>query len=208
MAINELIQRVDRRLRELGIGAVEAAASVDGLERNYIRDLLEGKKRSFSQSKLPLVAKALQWSIPEVLGDPSPRKERASTKIFEVPLLDSVTAGKLKTPSSQVPIEDVPLLAFADLGRGDWFALKVEGDSMDRYSPEGSIIVVNKADRDLINGRCYVFSLEGRVTYKVWRGGEPPYLAPHSTNPDNAPIFFKKRDLEVIGRVKRTVLDL
>jgi SOS-response transcriptional repressor LexA len=205
----KLRQRISSRLKELGIGAVEAATK-NGLGRDYIRDFLEEKKASFSAAKLPLVAKALKWSVAELQNEPATPKRHSSTapRITMVPLLDRVTAGRLRGPASQIPVEDVPLLAFADLGRGDFFALEVDGDSMDRYSPEGSIIVVNRTERDLVNGRSYVFSLNGETTYKVWQGGDIPYLAPHSTNPMNKPIFFKKRDLEVIGRVKRTLLDL
>lgn len=68
MEKNQLQQRVIRRLSELSTGAVEAAERVPGLERNYIRDLVNGKKQSFSQSKLPLVAQALEWTIPDILG--------------------------------------------------------------------------------------------------------------------------------------------
>ncbi|MFA5951522.1 MAG: S24 family peptidase [Hyphomicrobium sp.] len=205
-----LRQRVEQRLSVLKTGAVEAATRIPGLERNYIRDLLEGKKESFNQAKLPLVAEALEWTVAELLGDRQPPKiDRSAPKMTRVPLLETVQAGKLRAPSSQIPVEDVPLLAFADLGRGEFFALKVEGDSMDRISPEGSTIIVNKADRTLINGRCYVFSHRGETTFKMWQAGDPAHLAPYSTNPTNKPIFFKKKsDLEVIGRVKRTVLDL
>lgn len=154
-------------------------------------------------------------AIEEITGFPAPaalRDERSSKvgpKLLQVPLLDSVAAGKLKSPSSQIPVEDVPLLAFADLGRGEFFALKVDGDSMDRISPEGSTIVVNKADRQLISGRCYVFAHRGETTFKMWQGGEHEHLAPYSTNPIHKPIFLKRKsDMEVIGRVKRTVLDL
>lgn len=214
MAINELRQRVERRLRELDLGAVEAAQRVPDLERNYIRDLIENKKRSFSQSKLELVAQALQWTVGDLIGEAAPtQKMLRARRTIEVPLLDSVTAGRLRAPSSQIPMEDVPLLAFADLGRGDWFALRVDekgdGDSMNLVSPPGSIVVVNKADRELRNGKYYIFAIEGQTTYKMWQDGDPPYLAPFSNNPFHKPIFVKrKRDFEVIGRVKRTVLDL
>jgi SOS-response transcriptional repressor LexA len=126
-----------------------------------------------------------------------------------VALLSWVSAGRLAEAESQIPVEDVPLLAFADLGPGDFFALKVEGDSMNRVSPEGSIIVVNRADREPQPGKAYVFwhRLEG-TTYKFWHA-EPDYLEPHSTNPVHKPIFIKrKKDLEVVGRVRRTLLDL
>ena len=141
---------------------------------------------------------------------PSPvETAQDATPLSRVPLLDFVTAGSLAKPSSQIPVEDVPLLAFADLGPGEWFALTVNGTSMDRISPEGSTIVVNRRDRELISGRCYVFSIRGETTYKRWQGSEPPYLEPFSTDPVHKPIFPKnKRHLEVVGRVKRTVLDL
>jgi SOS-response transcriptional repressor LexA len=128
--------------------------------------------------------------------------------VAAVPLLAWVSAGNLVSSESQIPVEDVPLLAFADLGRGEFFALKVEGDSMDRLSPDGSIIIVNRAERELLPGRYYVFSLRGETTFKRWQP-EPPRLEPYSTNPANQTLFIKRsKDLEVVGRVKRTVLDL
>lgn len=208
MGKSPLVQRVERRLAELSLGPVEATQGVDGLERNYIRDLLENKKRSFSQAKAPLVAQALHWTVHDLMGDAAPPSGRRD-RLIRVPLLDTVTAGKLAVPMSQIPVEDVPLLAFADLGRGEFFALMVEGSSMDRLSPEGSVIVVNRADKTLVNGKCYVFNHRGETTFKRWQGGEPAYLEPWSTDPRHTPIFIKKkRDLEVVGRVKRTVLDL
>jgi hypothetical protein len=53
-----------------------------------------------------------------------------------------------------------------------------------------------------------VLSIRGETTYKRWNA-EPPYLAPYSSNKDRGPIFFRRRrDLEIVGRVRRTVLDL
>jgi SOS-response transcriptional repressor LexA len=141
-----------------------------------------------------------------------PGKERGSqgarAVTTVVPLISWVSAGGLADASSQIPIEEVPLLAFADLGRGDFFALRVQGDSMDRVSPEGSIIIVNRAERQLVAGKPYVFAVRGESTYKIWHA-KPDYLAPYSTNPSNGPIIVeRKRDLAVIGRVRRSVLDL
>mgnify|MGYP002376176943 CR=1 FL=1 len=209
MEKDELRQRIKDRLSQLKLGPIEAAEAIPGLERNYINDFLKGKKKSFSSAKQPLIARALQWTVDDLLQSTQRFPTGPAPKIALVPLLDSVTAGRLASPTSQIPVDKVPLLAFADLGRGEFFALRVEGDSMDRYSPEGSVIVINRADKTLINGRCYVFSIEGQTTYKMWQGGENAHLAPYSTNPINRPIFFKrKRDLEVIGRVKRTLMDL
>lgn len=128
--------------------------------------------------------------------------------VRSVPLLSWVSAGKLAEATTPVPTEDVPMMAFAGLGGGDFFALTVRGDSMDRLSPEGSVIVINRQDKQLVSGKPYVFSVRGEATYKLWRP-RPNRLAPYSTNPENEPIFVERqRDLEVVGRVKRTVLDL
>lgn len=176
-------------------------------DRSIVNKMVLGKRKVSSEEML---------AIEEITGHPAPAAARAAPAVEKpgkrmtlVPKIDFVTAGKLKNPTSQIPVEDVPLLAYADLGRGEYFALTVEGDSMDRVSPEGSTIIVNKSDRQLVNGKCYVFSHRGETTFKMWQAGENPHLAPFSTNPANKPIFFKRKsDLEVIGRVKRTVLDL
>jgi SOS-response transcriptional repressor LexA len=146
------------------------------------------------------------YAISEITGYPM---LDLGASITTVPLLDEVAAGGLADPKSQIPVEDVTLLAFADLGPGEFFALKVKGDSMDRISPEDSTIIVNRADRTLVKGKPYVFMTRDGTTYKLWQPGDPAYLESFSTNPTHKPIFVRKRrDMEVVGRVKRTILDL
>ncbi len=102
MKKDELRQRVKDRLGQLQLGAVEAAVQVPGLERNYINDLVSGKKGSFNQSKLPLVAEALDMTVAELIG---PTRliisDRPGSKVTLVPLIDFVTASQLRTPSSK-----------------------------------------------------------------------------------------------------------
>lgn len=125
------------------------------------------------------------------------------------PLVAWVSAGKFADVNSQLPARRLKLDLVRDLGAGDFFATKVEGDSMDRISPPGSIIIVDRNDKVLVSGKCYVFAIGGKTTFKMYMAGDPPYLAPHSTNPVNPPIFIKTRaDVEIVGRVRRTLLDL
>ncbi|ODM71724.1 hypothetical protein A6X20_07220 [Bradyrhizobium elkanii] len=145
-------------------------------------------------------------AIEEITGVPVPSPHVSQV----ISLLDWVQAGQLAHPNSQIPEEDVEKILFAGLPKGEWFALTVKGSSMDRVSPEGSVIIVNKADKDLVTGGFYVFQTpdEG-ATYKRWHGGDTPYLAPWSWDGSHQPIFIKKkRDVEVVGRVRRTLLDL
>ena len=207
MDLKGILARVQERL-EVTNQSAHAASLRSGHKdaiRNLERKVKAGKPGSLNLTTLRDLADALETTsewLQYGRGD-------APANVVQVPLLDYVTAGRLKKPTSQIPVEDVPLLAFADLGPGEWFALRVEGNSMDRISPEGSVIVVNRKDKQLISGKCYVFSVRGETTFKRWQGGEPPYLEPYSTESVHRPIFPRsKADLEVVGRVKRTVLDL
>jgi SOS-response transcriptional repressor LexA len=126
---------------------------------------------------------------------------------LEVPLINWVSAGRLAEPSRDVGPSDrtVPI---ADLGAGDYFALEVRGDSMDRQSPEKSIIIVNRRLTALQRRKAYVFQYSGEVTYKLWEP-DPMRLEPFSTNIANRPFFItSKAELVVIGRVVRSILDL
>jgi SOS-response transcriptional repressor LexA len=197
--------RVAERRRKLGL-TQQALADLVGMRQQGIVSIEAGHVGR--PRRLRELAAALRTTDAWLLSREGAEEAGPAIALTRVPLLDWVSAGRLVPPSSQIPLEDVPYLAFADLGRGDFFALKVQGDSMDRVSPDGSTIVVNKAERELLNGGAYVFSLRGETTYKLWHD-DPAYLQPFSTNPVHAPIFFKRRkDFEVIGRVRRTMLDL
>lgn len=196
--------------------ASEAAKALGVREPTYLGH--ENGSRGFKAPSAQQYARRFgvspEWLLfgkSPVEAPPASRQKPPPETVTRVPLLDSVTAGKLKAPTTQIPIDDVMWLSFSDLGHGDYFALKLEddADSMDRISPPNSVIVVDKADRELRNGKYYVFSIDGETTYKMWQDGEPPYLSPYSTNPNHKPIFIKRRrGFDVIGRVKRTVLDL
>lgn len=200
MKLSPVNQWVAEALRRSGISQAELARRLTDelhreIDRAGVNKMTTGGRRVAADEMLAIEA------ITKVAA-PSANVPKL------VPMIDWVSAGKLAEPRSQIPVEDVPLLAFADLGRGDFFALKVMGDSMDRISPDNSVIVVNRAERQLIGGRYYVFSIRGETTYKMWHA-DPPYLAPYSTNPANQPIIVtRKLRLDVIGRVRRTVLDL
>lgn len=185
MSQAELARRLASRLRV-------------GFDRSKMQKILADRREVSAEEML---------AIEEITGFPAPAEARSA--LMPVPLVDWVSAGRLASSESQIPVERVPLLAFADLGQGDFFATRVQGDSMDRVSPEGSTIIVDRNDKTLVGGRCYVFSVKGETTFKMYQADDPPYLAPYSTNPANKPIFPKKKnDWEIVGRVKRTLLDL
>lgn len=202
--------RIRERLRLID-ATQEALATAVGMKQQSIAMIIAGKVKR--PGKLLEIARFLRTTQEYLLGDtndPNPlpaRVSQPSTGIL-IPILTMVSAGRLADANVPTPDDDAPTILVDDLGRGDFFALEVEGDSMDRLSPPKSRIIVNRRERTPQKGKPYVFAVRGQVTYKLWHP-KPLYLAPFSTNPMNEPIFVdKKRDLEIIGRVRRTILDL
>lgn len=221
MEISITHQVVMGRLAKLGKKPTIAAEGA-GLSRTYITDMgRPGRKGSVNEGKVVRLALACDWTEEELreavkraeveaTGRAMPRpKQRAGPKVLSVPLLDRVTAGQLLTPMSQIPAEKAPKIAVSGLGAGEFFALKVDGTSMDKVSPEGSIIVVNIRERDPMDGKFYVFSINGDTTYKRWNA-KGQFLEPYTSDPDShRPIIVtNRRTFRVIGRVRRTLLDL
>jgi phage repressor protein C with HTH and peptisase S24 domain len=94
-----------------------------------------------------------------------------------------------------------------DLPPGDWFALKVRGDSMDLIAPDGATILVNRRDTRLVPKKFYVFARGGEATFKRYIDKPVRRLEPYSTNRAHEPIY-PGRDLVVVGRVHRVIVDV
>lgn len=125
-----------------------------------------------------------------------------------VPLLAMVSAGNLRDQAQVAASDVIRRITVGELTRGDWVALQVEGDSMDRVAPHGSIIVLDRTDTRLLDGKYYVFVLEnGEATFKRYRRN-PQRLQPFSTNPDHLSIPADRDDLYVFGRVRRIIQDV
>jgi len=84
-------------------------------------------------------------------------------------------------------------------------ALKVRGNSMNRISPEGSIIIVDLLQREMSANRLYVVKIGDDATYKRYRDN-PPRLEPESTESHDT-IFLGGEEVQPIGRVIRTMID-
>lgn len=211
--LRALGQRIKEARKARGISQTDLARILD-VTRSAVSQWESGIFAPAMEKLLALAGElrvALEW-LATARGErnpPEPNLRLEAQRVRLVPLLSWISAGQLIDAESQIPAEDVPLLAFADLGRGDFFALKVKGDSMNRVSPDGSTIVINRNDKNLAPSKPYVFwhRTEG-TTFKLWRP-DPDRLVPHSWNDANQTIFIKrKNDFAVLGRVKRTVLDL
>lgn len=138
---------------------------------------------------------------------PLPDRRPAQETSFAIPIISFVAAGALTDPSTQIG-GDHQTIEISGLEPGDYFATRVHGTSMDRISPSGSLIVVNRAERELVRGRRYIFARGGDTTYKRYER-DPVRLEPETTDPDtNRTIFPRDEEQwDVVGRVRLTLMD-
>lgn len=152
---------------------------------------------------------SLKW-LALGLGTPDDEDEEELVAPFiQAPLISWVSAGALLLPD-YIPRYDDERLVFApDLDPdGDWIALRVDGDSMNRISPHDSIIFVNRKDKRLVPNACYVIGDgEGGATYKRYR--PPNTWEPVSTNNEHEPFKLPIGvEPDIIGRVRKTILSM
>ena len=164
------------------------------IDRAAVNKMVKGTRRIAAEEML---------AISEYLGVPTPDVENGSAT--EVPVIAWISAGAL----ARDDLTDIAIGSevVGGLPAGDWIALRVQGDSMDRISPPESIIIVNRNDRSLVANACYVIAdQEGNATYKRYRPS-PDGFEPVSTNPTHEPIFPDNEPL-IVGRVRRTILHM
>lgn len=203
--LDHILERIDQRLSALNMSA-GAASLKAGLSRDAIRNIqraVEAGREGVSTTTLLSLAPVLETSAAWLL-DGSGESSR-----IRVPLISWVSAGQFAQSEAVMETDDFPTIEIAGLPDGDWSALEVIGDSMDRISPPGSTIVVNRRNKRLTHNACYVASDgEGGATYKRFRQS-PARLEPVSTNPIHEPIFLPDNySPNVFGRVCRSFIDM
>lgn len=169
----------------------------------FLRPVLAGAQpRADNLEKLAdVLGVSIEWLV-SGRGDFTPAVP-TPTRIT-VPLISWVSAGKMSFPD--ITDETIGHVQEGELDpEGDWIALKVVGDSMDRISPPESVIFVDRKDKVLVPNACYVISNDdGEATYKRFRSN-PMRFEPVSTNPTHEPIYPSREPL-IVGRVKKSTI--
>jgi transcriptional regulator with XRE-family HTH domain len=175
---------------------IDELAERAGLSTTYVWRMERGE-RNVSLKNLQKLADALGVAPSDLIE---------SKPIADVPILSWVSAGMMARDDVQQDV--VGEIRMSDLDpRGEWVALRVEGDSMDRISPPGSLILVDLTDKSLVPNACYIITDgDSQATYKRFRSN-PPRFEPVSTNPSHEPIF-PDGEPAVIGRVRRSLIDM
>lgn len=206
----DVLARIDKRLD--AIGMAESAASVKaGLSNSAIRNLRrsvkEGRESGVSTRTLAALAPVLGTSVAWLSDGVGSETGEAGVSVVDVPHISWVSAGQLVQQDTVHQFDDFPHVTMVDLPEGDWIALTVEGNSMNKISPPDSIIFVNRRDKRLVANACYVVADEsGAATYKRYRPNENPPFQPASYEDVAPPKLIGA--VHVVGRVRRSMIGL
>lgn len=212
--LKDVLSRINKRLDAVGLSesaAAKQAGLSDSAIRNMRRKLEHGDNSAGASIRtLDKLAPVLKTSAAWLMEGRGPEEGDVRTETIPVPLISWVSAGALLQPEVPVDEDDLSVIIHEpDLDpRGDWVALRVEGDSMNKVSPHGSIIFVNRKNRRLAARGFYVIGDgEGGATYK--RFMPPNRWEPYSTNTRHEPFVLPEgQEPDIIGRVEKTVLKL
>lgn len=159
-------------------------------------DKIEAMSNYFGVSKADLVEDQL----------PSDAISYAPTQ--RIPILGRISAG--------LPLyadEQIEGYTYTDLNHGgEYFALRVHGDSMDALGiKEGYLVIVRRQDY-VDNGTiCVVLVGDNEATMKrFYQDGDTVTLMPQSTNPKHMPQIYnlKYTPIHIIGKVVKVEFTL
>ena len=196
--------------------AESAAAVKAGLSDSAIRNMRravkkgEGRTRGASTKTIDKLAPVLRTTSAWLMNEVGPEEASAVATpgtITDVPKVSWVSAGQLGEQPTVESYSDFPTEPAIDLPEGEWICLEVEGNSMNKISPPGSIIFVNLRDKRLVPNGLYVVADEtGAATYKRYRPNDKPPFQPASYEDVPPPEFHGA--VHVVGRVRRSVIEV
>ena len=199
-------QRI-RRLRDAFGEGQSAFGDRFGVEQATVSRWEKGQipKRTLWSS----IAEAAKVSPAEFFYGIESDEGSEKADLIRVPVVSRLAASHFDDVSYVLTEEDVERYTHERLPPGDWIAFYVVGDSMNRVAPDGSMALVNRNARELLNEQYYAVALtSGGATFKRFRS-PPRRLEPDSTNGSHATIFFDSpEEIDVIGRVERIVNNL
>lgn len=184
--------------KQMGLNQTQIAKKIGVSQNSYSRYELGTAEPSYDS--LVALSKIFNVSIDYILGIEESQSERG----LKIPVLGSIPAG--------IPIEAIEeVLDYEEIPRewesqGEFFGLKVKGNSMEPRICSGDVVIVRKQE-DAESGDVCVVMVNGFDATLKQIKKEPTgiWLVPFNTK-DYSPMFYDNNQIEslpvrVIGKV-------
>ncbi len=179
-----------RRLREAKGLTREDLAALTGFSASRIVKLERNEAR-LRVEDLAIFARALDCRPEDLVAAEGPAAEPVSrAPIVDVSELDDLDRVAAQAPHGSVPLDEPVARAVA---------VPMLDDSLDRIAPLGSLLVLDRDDRQLADGEVYLVRHGGRFLCRRWQA-VPPMLMPDSVESGH-PAIPSDVQPEVYGRL-------
>lgn len=194
------ILEIEDKIRNYA-NCISLALLSDSDNNNILSDFFKYKANEYIYSENNINNE----STTMVAGDSKPYYTDNNT--IKIPVLGTVAAGEpILAEQNIIDYEELPANEFKD---GEYFGLKIKGDSMFPRILEGDVVIVRQQN-DCDNGKIAVVLINGdEATVKqVKKTDSGLMLIPFNNKYD--PMFFTKEEIEtkpvkIIGVVKRLI---
>lgn len=197
----DLYKNIKNRRLQLSLTQEELAHKLGYSDKSMIAKIEKGSV-DLSQTKIVAFAKALNCSASYLMGWEE-KQEKSPPKGVKIPVLGRVAAG--------VPIEAVEnIIDYEEISKkesenGEYFALKIKGDSMTPQIRDSDVVIVRKQD-DAESDQIVIALINGddATCKRLIKYSDGIGLI--SFNPAYPPMMFNKEEIEkkpvrIIGRV-------
>ena len=197
---NEMAEKI-KILRKKRNMTLEDVAKIVGVGKSTVRKWETGMIENMKKDKIKKLADALQTTPEYLMG-----WEKDDKKAFKgvlIPVLGNVQAG--------IPIQAMQeILDYEEISeqmarQGEYFGLRIKGDSMEHYILEGDVVIVRQQS-DVDSGKIAVVLVNGTdaTVKRINKEENGIYLV--ANNPAYMPKFYTKEQIEelpvqIIGEV-------
>lgn len=208
--IISVAERVRERRQSLGLSYQDLAEKTD-MSKSTLQRYETGAIKNIPLDKLEILAKALQMSPEELMGwdESNDTKEfvPARKRGVKVPILGTVIAG--------VPVAAIQdIIGYEEITedlakRGEFYGLKVKGDSMYPEIKNGDILIF-KAQNDCESGQIAIVSINGdEATCKKVMKSEHGITLIAFNQSVYEPTFYNNQEIEELPiRVVGVVIEV
>lgn len=195
---------IKKRREQLGISQ-EQLANILGYKSRSSINKIELNHTDLPQSKIVALAKALSVTPAYLMGwedleQPTPKSNGYPT--VRIPVLGDVAAGvPILAQQNIIGYEDIP----ADMAKtGEYFGLKIKGDSMEPKIHDNDIVIV-KSMSDAENNDIVIAMINNEATCKrLHKYSNSVVLT--AINSDYKPIeVTPDEDIQILGKVVMSI---
>lgn len=196
---DKLIKNIEEAATAVGEKPTPACIHA-GVGRSFITDIRRGQVPSVE--KMQLLADYLGVTVDSLLGK-TDKPQTIRPGYVRIPVMGRVAAG---IPSEAIEdIIDWEEIPAALASEGEYFALKIKGQSMEPRMCAGDVVVV-KRQSDVESGEVAVVMVNGEDATVKRIKKSPEGLALMSINPVYEPMFYSNKEIEqlpvvILGKV-------